>query len=76
MANRPNPTQCGKGLVRLDPFAIALAEALSCRSRPLFVPCDESVAWSWLPLGSWCPGTSLIREDVVVMRRSVVVVTR
>jgi len=48
----PEPTQGGEGLARLDRLTVALAEALSCRSRPLFVPCDESVAWSWLPLGS------------------------
>jgi hypothetical protein len=30
---------------------MTLGEALRCRGRPLFVPCDESVAWSWLPLG-------------------------
>ena len=48
----PEPTRGGEGLARLDRVTVALGEALSCRGRPLFVPCDESVAWSWLPLGS------------------------
>ena len=48
----PESTQGGEGLARLDRLTVALGEALSCRGRPLFVPCDESVAWSWLPLGS------------------------
>jgi DNA-binding PucR family transcriptional regulator len=47
----PEPTHGGEGLARLDRLSLALGEALSCRGRPLFVPCDESVAWSWLPLG-------------------------
>jgi PucR C-terminal helix-turn-helix domain/GGDEF-like domain len=47
----PEPTQGGEGLGRLDRLSLALAEALSCRARPLFVPCDESVAWTWLPIG-------------------------
>lgn len=45
----PDSAQGGEGLVRLDRFTIALAEALGCRSRPQFAPCDESVAWSWQP---------------------------
>jgi hypothetical protein len=48
----PEPTHGGDGLARLDRLTLALAEALSGRGRPLFVPCDESVAWSWLQLGS------------------------
>ena len=47
----PEPTHGGEGLTRLDRLSVALGEALNCRGRPLFVPCDESVAWSWLPLG-------------------------
>jgi len=47
----PEPTQGGEGLARLDRLTTALAEVLNCRGRPLFVPCDESVAWSWLPFG-------------------------
>ena len=38
-------------LSRLDRLSIALADELSCRGKPLFVPSDESAAWSWLPLG-------------------------
>jgi hypothetical protein len=41
----------GQGLARLDRLTSTLAETLGCRTRPLFVPCDEAVAWSWLPLG-------------------------
>jgi DNA-binding PucR family transcriptional regulator len=47
----PEPTHGGEGLSRLDRLTVALGEALKCRGRPLFVPCDESVAWSWLPMG-------------------------
>jgi DNA-binding PucR family transcriptional regulator len=47
----PEATRGGDGLARLDRLTTALGEALNCRGRPLFVPCDESVAWSWLPLG-------------------------
>lgn len=46
----PEPTHGGEGLGRLDRLTSALAEGLGCRSRPLFVPCDQAVAWSWLPL--------------------------
>jgi hypothetical protein len=46
----PDQTQDGDGLARLDRLTSALAEGLGCRGRPLFVPCDQTVAWSWLPL--------------------------
>jgi DNA-binding PucR family transcriptional regulator len=45
-------TEGGQGLARLDRLTTSLAETLGCRSRPLFVPCDEAAAWSWLPMGS------------------------
>jgi len=45
-------SEAGQGLARLDRLTTVVAEALGCRTRPLFVPCDETVAWSWLPLGS------------------------
>jgi DNA-binding PucR family transcriptional regulator len=48
----PEPTQGGKGLVRLDRLGQALAADLSCTGRPLFVPCDESLAWFWLPFNT------------------------
>jgi hypothetical protein len=48
----PEPTRGGDGLARLDRLTVAVAQALGSRGRPLFVPCDESVAWSWLPMGS------------------------
>jgi hypothetical protein len=48
----PEPTRGGEGLGRLDRLTSALAEGVGCRSRPLFVPCDQAVAWSWLPIGS------------------------
>jgi len=44
-------TEGGQGLARLDRLTTAVAETLGCRGRPLFVPCDEAVAWSWLPMG-------------------------
>jgi DNA-binding PucR family transcriptional regulator len=47
----PEPTQGGRGLARLDRLSGCLAEATGAPGRPLFVPCDESVAWSWLPAG-------------------------
>jgi hypothetical protein len=46
----PEPTRGGEGLARLDRLTAAIAEAVGCRRRPLFVPCDQAVAWSWLPL--------------------------
>lgn len=45
----PEPTRGGRGLARLDRLSASVAEALGGKVRPLFVPCDESVAWSWLP---------------------------
>ena len=35
----------------LERFVISLAERISCPARPLFVPCDDSSAWAWLPIG-------------------------
>ena len=35
----------------LERFVIRLAERVSCPARPLFVPCDDSSAWAWLPIG-------------------------
>jgi hypothetical protein len=45
-------TEGGQGLARLDRLTTTLAETIGCRTRPLFVPCDETAAWSWLPMGS------------------------
>jgi PucR C-terminal helix-turn-helix domain/GGDEF-like domain len=53
----PETTEGGKGLARLDRLAVVIAEALGCQGRPLWVPLDESTAWSWLPFGG--------RSDVV-----------
>ena len=39
----------------LERFVIRLAERVSCPARPLFVPCDDSSAWAWLPIGR-CAG--------------------
>jgi len=47
----PESTSGGEGLARLDRLTAAITEAVGCR-RPLFVPCDQGVAWSWLPLGT------------------------
>ena len=35
----------------LERFVISLGERVSCPGRPLFVPCDDSSAWAWLPIG-------------------------
>jgi DNA-binding PucR family transcriptional regulator len=48
----PEATPGGEGLTRLDRLTTVLADELGCRDKPLFVPCDESVAWSWLSMGS------------------------
>jgi DNA-binding PucR family transcriptional regulator len=48
----PEPTQGGEGLVRLDRLGQAMAADLGCTGRPLFVPCDESLAWFWLPFSA------------------------
>jgi DNA-binding PucR family transcriptional regulator len=37
-------------LSRLERLTTVLADELSCRAKPLYVPSDESAAWSWLPL--------------------------
>jgi DNA-binding PucR family transcriptional regulator len=34
----------------LSSLTTALAHAVGCRHAPLFVPCDETTAWAWLPL--------------------------
>ena len=39
----------------LERFVIRLSERVSCPARPLFVPCDDSSAWAWLPIGR-CAG--------------------
>jgi hypothetical protein len=48
----PEATPGGEGLTRLDRLTTVLADELGCRDKPLFVPCDESVAWSWLSTSS------------------------
>jgi GGDEF-like domain len=35
----------------LERFVLRLGERFSCPARPLFVPCDNSSAWAWLPIG-------------------------
>ncbi len=35
----------------LERFVLRLGERISCPARPLFVPCDNSSAWAWLPIG-------------------------
>jgi DNA-binding PucR family transcriptional regulator len=39
-------------LAYLERAMISLAAKLDLPGKPLFVPCDELSAWSWLPLGS------------------------
>src|SRR3954470_2092116 len=46
----PEATQDGAGLERLDRVTQAIGRRLGCSAGPLFVPYDQSVAWSWLPL--------------------------
>src|SRR3954454_14219012 len=55
----PESTSGGEGLARLDRLTAAIVENLGCRRRPLFVPCDQAVAWSWLPLD---PGSDVSWE--------------
>src|SRR4051794_2324575 len=57
----PETTRDGAGLDRLDRVTRAIGRRLGCAARPLFVPCDQSVAWSWLPL----PGLEEIAWDGV-----------
>ena len=63
----PEQTSGGEGLARLDRLTAAIVESLGCRRRPLFVPCDQAVAWSWLPLDagsdvSWEALRTLVEE--------------
>jgi DNA-binding PucR family transcriptional regulator len=46
----PEATRDGAGLERLDRVTRAIGRRLGCSAGPLFVPYDQSVAWSWLPL--------------------------
>jgi DNA-binding PucR family transcriptional regulator len=57
----PESTSGGEGLARLDRLTAAIAEGVRCHRRPLFVPCDEAVAWAWLSLDtrSAFPGEAL-----------------
>jgi DNA-binding PucR family transcriptional regulator len=57
----PEATQDGAGLERLDRVTQAIGRRLGCSARPLFVPCDQSVAWSWLPV----PGLEEIPWEAV-----------
>src|SRR3954454_24934396 len=57
----PEATRDGAGLERLDRVTQAIGRRLGCSARPLFVPCDQSVAWAWLPV----PGLEEIPWDAV-----------
>src|SRR3954451_2514364 len=57
----PEATQDGAALERLERVTQAGGRRVGCLARPLFVPCDQSVAWSWLPL----PGPEEIAWDAV-----------
>jgi DNA-binding PucR family transcriptional regulator len=46
----PEANSSVEALTRLDRLTTALADELSCRGKPLYVPCDEAAAWAWLPL--------------------------
>ncbi|MGD0605514.1 MAG: helix-turn-helix domain-containing protein [Streptosporangiaceae bacterium] len=39
-------------ITRLARAAGHVAEHAACHGNPLFLPCDESSAWAWLPLGT------------------------
>jgi DNA-binding PucR family transcriptional regulator len=54
-------TSDGAALERLERVTQAVGRRLGCVARPLFVPCDQSVAWSWLPL----PGLEEIPWEAV-----------
>jgi len=41
----------GASLVKLDRMVTVIGAELRCNGRPLFVPCDEFLAWAWLPFG-------------------------
>jgi DNA-binding PucR family transcriptional regulator len=47
----PEATPIGEALTGLDRLSTVLANELNCAGRPLYVPCDEAAAWSWLPMG-------------------------
>ena len=38
-------------ITRLEHATGHVAEKMACSGDPLFLPCDESSAWAWLPLG-------------------------
>lgn len=42
-------------LARLEALTIDLAQKFGATGRPLFVPCDESSAWAWLPVDDPAP---------------------
>ena len=46
----PETTSDGAGLERLDRLTRSIGRLLGCSAGPLFVPYDQSVAWSWLPV--------------------------
>jgi DNA-binding PucR family transcriptional regulator len=46
----------------LERFILRLGERLSCPARPLFVPCDNSTAWAWLPIGRRAVDPEVIRQ--------------
>jgi hypothetical protein len=39
-------------LLTVEHAVVDLAQHAGSASKPLFVPCDESAAWGWLPLGA------------------------
>jgi hypothetical protein len=38
-------------ITRLERAIGHVAEQMACSGDPVFLPCDESTAWAWLPLG-------------------------
>jgi DNA-binding PucR family transcriptional regulator len=47
----PDTDPAGNEVVHLAQVVGVLGRELSCTGRPLFIPCDRSSAWGWMPLG-------------------------
>lgn len=60
------------GLSDLEKLATDLADCVESGGRPLFVPCDESSAWMWLPLvGSGLPARARFEQAIAEVEPSV-----
>ena len=43
----------------LHDLVVHVGRSLGCDESPLFVPCDESSAWAWLPVGARSDGVGV-----------------